>query len=277
MEEQRYSGTPSAGRFTLCPRLPIELRTMIWKQTLEPRVIEIKKFVVDCSGASQSYEEERGFYNREAVPSVLQVCQESRRAIIAMYPLSFGSMWYTSNIRFNFELDTLYFGFEFFEHFPLFFSILDFSIIQKLRYIAIDARPFLRNYRQWLSDSRTYGWEFLVPLQRSFAKLTGLRELLAVYDVDYWFRSEAHAWVRQWKQEEGPSSIRLFTKLPPAMHQLARELWTLGIEIWKFPGIPKTLLEFKGPPIQVALAWRRNLRLKVANLKTLAKQAVDRE
>lgn len=180
MEIQRSPDALSDERFTLFSKLPIELRTIIWKLALEPRVIEIRKFVVDCSPAAETYEEDRGFFNFEAVPNVLQACQDSRRAVIAMYPLSFGSVWYKPRVRFNTELDTLYFDFDFFEHFPLFFSMLDgSSLAQKLRYVAIDARPFLgpNRHSHLLDDSTVFGWDFLVPLQRSFAKLTGIREL----------------------------------------------------------------------------------------------------
>jgi hypothetical protein len=82
--------------FTLFPNLPFELRSLIWKTSCESRMIEV---------AYDSYD---GFTSNIPHPTALEVCQESRNAVINSYPLCFGSIFHPAKIRFNFAIDILY-------------------------------------------------------------------------------------------------------------------------------------------------------------------------
>ncbi|KAH6673641.1 hypothetical protein B0J14DRAFT_53244 [Halenospora varia] len=133
--------------FHLFPKLALELRRMIWRKTLTPRVVEIvcdlgnhenqqenteqlnvevegaEPDEVDQEGADQNNDwladldvlataprRVRGFYTYCALPVALGVCQESRNAVIDSYPMCFGSTIDPAAIRFNFDLDTLFVG-----------------------------------------------------------------------------------------------------------------------------------------------------------------------
>ena len=99
-------------KFTVFPKLPPEIRRMIWNLNLESRIVEI--CLNDASG----------FYSRAKLPSALQVSKESRDTVIAQYSLCFGLNWYPAQTRFNFDLDTLYFDRKMAEQARLFFSSL---------------------------------------------------------------------------------------------------------------------------------------------------------
>lgn len=88
---------PLLASFILFPKLPAEIRQIIWRLTLQPRIVEVK------------FIESRGFYTRVPTPTALQVYRDSRRALLASYPTCFGNVIYTPLILFNFSLDTLYF------------------------------------------------------------------------------------------------------------------------------------------------------------------------
>jgi hypothetical protein len=83
--------------FPQFPKLPLEIRQMIWKSTLKPRIVEV------------SHREEHGFYSRVENPVALQVSSESRKTVEHLYPLRFGSVLDEPAVVFNFSLDTLYF------------------------------------------------------------------------------------------------------------------------------------------------------------------------
>lgn len=69
--------------------------------------------------------------------------------------------------------------------------------------------------------------------------------------------------------------MRLFMSLPPAMRRLRRGLAPLGFDITASPHLPDNLLDFEVPKIQVVVGWRKNLRLKVVNLKKLGKNVAS--
>ncbi|KAH9203591.1 hypothetical protein DL95DRAFT_142795 [Leptodontidium sp. 2 PMI_412] len=85
-------------RFTLFTSLPLELRFIIWRLSLAPRIVEI--LTSDhCT---------KGFYSQAALPAALHVCRESRQAVEVLYPRCFGSFLQPERVRFNFDLDVLY-------------------------------------------------------------------------------------------------------------------------------------------------------------------------
>lgn len=54
--------------------LPIEIRNIIWRLTLQARAIDV------------AYSMQRGFYSRTKTPVALKVCKESREAV-SIHPL----------------------------------------------------------------------------------------------------------------------------------------------------------------------------------------------
>ncbi|KAF8855593.1 hypothetical protein BDZ45DRAFT_793208 [Acephala macrosclerotiorum] len=103
-------------------RLPIELRQMIWRLSLEPRVVEVLWAEADgqIALAPQLEDLEHGhagpfslitdvvFFSLAKLPTALKVNQDSRSAVLPLYPLCFKSISYGAYVRFNFSLDTLY-------------------------------------------------------------------------------------------------------------------------------------------------------------------------
>jgi len=112
-------------------RLPTELRQMIWRLTLEPRIVEVLCTEGDfyCGNLDNSephtHDEPRGdigegydgenchtdegkFCSLAQLPAALRVCHDSRNAVIIFYPHAFGGKSGRSKVRFNFALDTLY-------------------------------------------------------------------------------------------------------------------------------------------------------------------------
>lgn len=124
---------------------------------------------------------EKGFYTNIRTPLALEVCQESREAVIASYPLSFGSVWFPQRIRFNFATDTIFVNYNTWRSFPLFFSILDLNERSSLRYLSFDF-DFSHSWEEHVVDEAGYKDNLI----RSIDGLTGLQELLAVDSIDYW-------------------------------------------------------------------------------------------
>lgn len=137
---------------TCFPRLPLEIRTMIWKQTPGPRVVEIlfgdEAYYDDRDNESVRAEvcihNEQGFHTNIRTPVALEICQEPRKAVIASYPLCFGSVWFPRRIRINFEIDTLFINDQNLKVLPLFFSLLDQNESHNLRYPLSNSVPFLK-------------------------------------------------------------------------------------------------------------------------------------
>ena len=161
-------------KFAMFSRLSTEIRFIIWKLTLEPRVVEVM------------YREERGFYSDVGLPTGLLVCRDSYDAVSAYYPLCFGCEWFPAKIRFNFALDTLYISEDFRGNIPSFFSLLREDACNKLQYLALDMTLF------WDFESihgREEDWiqnVFLRGLRKSLERMRGLRELFEVYDLQVW-------------------------------------------------------------------------------------------
>lgn len=117
------SDMPSISFFS---KLPIELRTIIWRMTLEPRIVELEY----CAS---------GFFELYSDPPALLVCQDSRNAVIDQYPLCFGTTTQPARTRFNFALDTLYIDYyNIEERITLLFAIFKDHEISGLQRFAID-------------------------------------------------------------------------------------------------------------------------------------------
>lgn len=77
--------------FTLFPKLPFELRIMIWQYGLQPRIVEIK--IRDPQQDSKNGKRiTEGQYSNTPIPILLYTCTESRQALKAAgYELAFGT------------------------------------------------------------------------------------------------------------------------------------------------------------------------------------------
>ena len=99
------SASVERGAFSLFPKLPLELRRMIWWASCcsnQPRLIYVSERVFDewWQGLVASYQ----------VPSQLQTNQESRECALRFYDFAFGSQMKGTSIYFNFEIDAIVFG-----------------------------------------------------------------------------------------------------------------------------------------------------------------------
>jgi hypothetical protein len=96
--------------FPLFPKLPSELRQIIWTLALpKPRTIMV------TSRAFVTYDERmspvrnfRAGHNAQIVPCVLHVCAESRNLGLKTYQPAFATQLRARPIYFNFQSDTLY-------------------------------------------------------------------------------------------------------------------------------------------------------------------------
>ncbi|KAK3324603.1 hypothetical protein B0T19DRAFT_444011 [Cercophora scortea] len=83
--------------FTLFGALPAELRLQIWRQSCQPRVVEVR----------YSEDDDR-CYSTTKPPAILQVCTEARDECSRHYVKAFGTESYEGNIYFLPTLDILY-------------------------------------------------------------------------------------------------------------------------------------------------------------------------
>lgn len=103
---EEESDKVTTGKFSVFPKLPFELRLMIWRFCLPgPRNVGIKiRFKAGGFGGWVV----RG--NIPRPPVALQVCQESREEALRYYILSFGTNAHPATVYFNYQVDTLCFS-----------------------------------------------------------------------------------------------------------------------------------------------------------------------
>jgi hypothetical protein len=87
-------------KFTLFPKLPAELRRMIWHRSLPgPRVVEVL------------FADRYGFcFSPCPIPTALHVNREARDIALESYKACFATLKATSRIYFDMEVDILFFG-----------------------------------------------------------------------------------------------------------------------------------------------------------------------
>jgi len=152
-------------RFTLFTSIPPEIRFIIWRLCLSPRVVEILASDI-CTG----------FYSQAALPAALHVCRESRQAVEALYPSCFGSFLQPERVRFNFDLDTLYLDISQEEEGLLhFFGVLKEIELTRLKYVAID-EAYLYNGVVDLHLT-------IAGLKRALKAMADLKEMIVVRDI----------------------------------------------------------------------------------------------
>lgn len=147
----------------------MELRTIIWKLTLQPRVVEIQ------------FDPNRGFYNRVPTPAALRVCKDSRAEIIKLYPTCFGNHVYPPSTLFNFRIDTLYVDECLQTHTLLLLASLKDHEMKGLRFMAID---------HWINEDTEIGGNTEVDTFKSFKKILpampSMQALQVVYNLECW-------------------------------------------------------------------------------------------
>jgi hypothetical protein len=114
-------------------------------------------------------DEDVDFWSPAPIPSVLQVCRESRNFALPLYPLCFGSSWYPPVVRFNLSLDVLYIRDT--NALCYFFGTMTPTEVSGLRYIAVEAPTMTILHRT------EPGFE------RALKSLSGLKEVYIVYDL----------------------------------------------------------------------------------------------
>lgn len=180
---------PFLTSFTLFPELALEIRQMIWKCTLKPRIVEL------------SYKEEHGFYSRVKAPVALQVCSESRKAVEYLYPLRFGSILDNPAIAFNFSLDTLYFDIIVDEDIIHFLALLKLEETNHIKYLAVDYLVYAS--REW---SERPVQDSFPALKKAAVAMPELKEFLVVYKLN-----EGH---HEHGLPVGRGTMQLYEKFP---------------------------------------------------------------
>lgn len=188
-------------KFTVFPKLPLEIRQMIWNLSLDSRIVEI--CLNDASG----------FYSRAKLPYALQVSKESRDTVVGQYSLCFGSAWYPARTRFNFDLDTLYFDRGLVSGTRLFFgSLRDFELAS-LRNVAIDM------YIGSLAEFYMIAYDVMDGICKSLQAMPKLTTLLAVYETQHFMEGVIMDLDMQedltWMESSGDTSkIQFYNNVP---------------------------------------------------------------
>lgn len=98
--EQRTEGSS----FTLFPKLPVELRLMVWELALPgPRVITIQARRV--SSAARGLPHLTADYS---IPAIFHTSQESREAVLRKYEFAFPRNHLINSFYFDFSRDVLF-------------------------------------------------------------------------------------------------------------------------------------------------------------------------
>ncbi|THV55435.1 hypothetical protein BGAL_0008g00190 [Botrytis galanthina] len=137
-------------RFTLLPKLPVEIQDEILRLTLEPRIVEVRP----------KKDNFYGFYSTAPIPVVLTVCKDWRRAVLPLYPRLLSQVLGTPGIRFNAKIDTLYLDWKLQGRLMTFLLSINLKLAKKIQFLAID------QYIRWSRHSTTldYDWDAAVDI-----------------------------------------------------------------------------------------------------------------
>lgn len=163
--------------FKLFPKLPIELRTSIWRLTLEPRVV-----AVSCGYLFPArYGHVQGIFTKTPPPTALCVCRDSHQAVISNYPLRFGTAFTIPKIRFNFDIDTLLLDPDMDTHYALFFNGMKTEDLTRVKRLAV-CNLSEGNVQRWQVEEsggyvidRAYIVRTVVPAMESLEKIIDVR------------------------------------------------------------------------------------------------------
>ncbi|TVY44348.1 hypothetical protein LOCC1_G005864 [Lachnellula occidentalis] len=182
---------PSFLRF---PKLPTELRAIIWKLTLQARTVEIE------------WQETRGFYTQVGTPVALQVCKDSRDAVISFYPACFGNLMFTPRTAFNFSLDTLYIGIPVHDQILHLVASLNATEISKLQHLAID-HGINMDWR-WEYDGEI---DYEACVKKAASLMPNLRVFLEVVNLAAWLEDGI---------DEGEGAMNLYLDWPDKVEDM---------------------------------------------------------
>ena len=195
---------PPTSTFHLFPRLPLEIRQMIWNLTLESRIVEME------------YHKDHGFFTTCNLPSALKVCQESRSTIKNSYPECFTSLWHRHGPLLNFSIGVLYITFDFCLVMDRFLSILSQREISSIRSIAIDHNDFESTCNCEACGPSLAGPKNATRFRAALMDLTALKEITIVHDLEYSLGDACEEAGYGWKLDTTLKSKRMrFFKSPP--------------------------------------------------------------
>ncbi|TVY22233.1 hypothetical protein LHYA1_G009172 [Lachnellula hyalina] len=162
---------PHRSSFPQFPKLPTELRTIIWNLTLQGRTVEIQ------------FEMTRGFYSRVKTPVALRVCKDSRDAVLSSYSTCFGNLMFTPRTLFNFSFDTLYIGagIDIQQQLMHLIGSMNSTEISKLQSLAIDNDI---NTDWEVGADAEFDYEACV--KKAASLMPNLRVFLQVFDLAGW-------------------------------------------------------------------------------------------
>ena len=172
---------PPLTSFPLFTKLPVEIRTIIWRLTLKSRVVEIE------------FTELRGFFTRVATPTALRVCHDSRKAVIAYYPTSFGNVMYNPRIVFNFLLDTLYFDMSFHSQVMHFLASMKEMEVRRIQSLGANSMMIW----EWGGEVDV---DIFSIMKKLVPKMVSLKEFILVFDAASWPELKA-------KEGSGPTEL----------------------------------------------------------------------
>jgi len=179
--------------FPQFPNLPTELRAIIWKLSLQSRVIEIE------------FKEARGFYTRVGTPVALRVCRDSRDAVISSYPVCFGNIMFEPRTIFNFSLDTLYIDNNFQGQTLHLLGSLSATEISKLQRLAID--DDLNEDYEIGGDAEI---DYEGAVRKAATSMPSLKILQQVFNI--------YVWVPNIEEGNGPT--KFFRKWPAKVERM---------------------------------------------------------
>lgn len=174
---------PPLTSFPLFPKLPTEIRLMVWNFSLEGRTVEIK------------WTESRGFFSRVPTPIALRVCQDSRDAVKSKYPLSFGNVIYKPSTVFNYALDTLYIDQDVQHQALHFLASLSAEEISQIKHLAIDS---------FLNEDWEIGGEMEWNLVEAYRKLASSMPALREYRIVHNLAFASH---EEFQEGNGPMEL----------------------------------------------------------------------
>jgi hypothetical protein len=152
-------------------KLPIELRHIIWRCTLRPRIVEIQ----DRYGADTDITH-AVFGTATQLPTAFYVSRDSRSAVISLYPHIGSQFLKKPSVRFNSSIDTLYIP----SHFDIwvlqFLEALGSSHPEGLQRLAISEEMSV-------AEDVSSDVKFWRSMQDCIKRFSNLRELIIALEI----------------------------------------------------------------------------------------------
>lgn len=187
---------PHLEKFTLFPKLPIEIREAIFNLTLKPRAVALY------------HSHERGYWSDARIPVVLRVNRDSRTAVGFLYPLCFGSILHQPRTVVNFSMDTLYFEAWMWTEVPRFLMSLKDIELNQIQPIAV--HQHIDNIRDW-DEKGDNPYNNIDCFRKAALAMPALKEFRIVYKLDEMWHDHG------FPDDSGP--IELFEEFPSEVQQ----------------------------------------------------------